>query len=225
MPKIKTFDPDEFLFDLFAMRVSEVQEMFWGEINKDKPHLEKIKIIIDSGLVDVKAKDDMGWTPLLLASRWNHIEIAKLLLDRGADVKAKDNWGDTPLHRASRYNRIEIVGLLLEKGADMGAKNRWGQTPLHLASENNNIEIAKLLLDAGADVEAKDNDGWTPLHWASARNYIEIAKLLLERGADPWAEDSANKIPKIPYDYAKEKLKPLLREYMKKPFAKKKNIV
>ncbi len=128
MPKTKTFDPDEFLFDLFAMRVSEVQEMFWGEIESKTPHIEKIEVMLESGLVDVNAKD---------------------------------------------------------------------------------------------------NRGWSPLHWASEYNFIEIAKLLLERGADPWAEDSANKIPKIPYDYAKEKLKlkPLLREYMKKPFAKKKNIV
>ncbi len=191
MPKIKTktFDPDELLFDLFAMRVSEVQEMFWEELMSQTPHIGKIEVMLESGLVDVGAKDEVGWTPLHVASDSGSIETAKLLLDRGADVNAKDEWGKTPLH--------------------------W-------ASIENYIETAELLLDRGADVKAKDDDGWTPLHWASWDNRIEIAKLLLEKGADPWAEDSSNKIP---YDYAKEKLKPLLKEYMKKPFAKKKNIV
>jgi ankyrin repeat protein len=34
------------------------------------------------------------------ATRFNHIEIAKLLLDAGADVEAKDNDGWTPLYVA-----------------------------------------------------------------------------------------------------------------------------
>ena len=109
MPKTKTFDPDEFLFDLFAMRVSEVQEMFWGEINKDKPHLEKIKIIIDSGLLDLKAKDNYGLTPLHWASGNNHIETAKLLLDRGAEVEAKNNEGKTSLDWACSNEMEDLL--------------------------------------------------------------------------------------------------------------------
>ena len=58
MSKTKTFDPDEFLFDLFAMRVSEVQEMFWGEIESETPHIEKIEVMLESGLVDMNAKDN-----------------------------------------------------------------------------------------------------------------------------------------------------------------------
>ena len=178
--KIKLFeefseewDSDEFLFDLYAMSSTEVQEMFWEELKSKTPNLEKIEVMIKSGLVDLKAKDEDGWTPLHVASRRNRIEIAKLLIDRGADVEAKvDGW--TPLHLASYWNRIETAKLLLERGADVNAKDNEGATPLHLASWNNCIEIAKLLIDAGADVRAEDNEGRTPLHRARTPQMIAI---------------------------------------------------
>jgi len=176
MPKIKTktFDPDELLFDLFAMRVSEVQEMFWEELMSQTPHIGKIEVMLESGLVDVEAKNEYGNTPLHRASYDNQIKTAKLLIDRGADVKAKDNNGQTPLHWASIENYIELAELLLDRGADVKAKDDDGETPLHWASYNNHIEIAKLLLGAGADVDAKGDDGHTPLDLAESDEMEEL---------------------------------------------------
>ncbi len=138
MPKIKTktFDPDELLFDLFAMRVSEVQEMFWEELMSQTPHIGKIEVMLESGLVDVGAKDEVGWTPLHVASDSGSIETAKLLIERGADVEAKDNDGWTPLHSASLKNHIETAKLLLDRGADVKAKNNKGLTPLYWAKSD-----------------------------------------------------------------------------------------
>ena len=162
------WDSDDFLFDLYAMSSTEVEELFFGELRSKTPHIEKIEVMLESGLVDVEAKDEVGWAPLHLASRDNSIAIAKLLIERGADVEAKTNVGLTPLHFASLHNYIELAKLLIKAGADVEAKENRGQTPLHWASIENYIELAELLLERGADLEAKDDDGETPLDGADS---------------------------------------------------------
>ena len=143
MPKTKTFDPDEFLFDLYAMSSTEIQKIFLKELNKVKPDLEKIEVMIKSRLVDVEVKNDKGRTPLNYASEFDKIEIAKLLLEAGADLEAKDKDGCTPLDRASVSNSIEIAKLLIESGADMNAEDEYRQTPLDKARSDEMRNLLK----------------------------------------------------------------------------------
>ena len=85
----------------------------------------------------------MGQTPLHWASWNNHIEIAMLLIARGADVRAKDDDGKTPLHRASWNNHIEIAKLLLDRGAEVKAGDEDGQTPLDKAQSEEMRDLLK----------------------------------------------------------------------------------
>ena len=162
------WDRDEFLLDLFTMTSTEVENLFFEEIKKSKPHIEKIRVIIESGLVDVRTKNKWGQTPLHWATMNNSIEVAKLLLDRGANVRAKDKFGWTPLHWASRWNSIETANLLLDAGADVNAINKEGHTPLHIATIERKIEMIELLLEKGADLDVIDNEGRTPLDFAGS---------------------------------------------------------
>ncbi|PMD55239.1 ankyrin, partial [Hyaloscypha bicolor E] len=54
-------------------------------------------------------------TPLYRASMNGHVDIVKLLLEKGADVNAADRDGQTPLYRAFANRHVDIVKLLLEK--------------------------------------------------------------------------------------------------------------
>ena len=61
-------------------------------------------------------------TPLHLSSINGHLEVTRLLLDRGGDPKAKNDDG-TPLHFSSDEGHLEVTRLLLERGADPTIKS------------------------------------------------------------------------------------------------------
>ncbi|KAK8080213.1 hypothetical protein PG997_008031 [Apiospora hydei] len=143
----------------------------------------------------VGVKDSAGQTSLHVASSRGRLEVAKLLIEKGADIKAAENDGRTPLHWASWGGHLEVAKLLIEKGADVKAAENDGRTPLHWASNGGRLEVAKLLIEKGADVKAAENDGRTPLHWASWGGHLEVAKLLIEKGADVKAAANDGETP------------------------------
>ena len=53
-----------------------------------------------------------------------HLEMVKLLLDRGADANLKDGGGEMALMRAAEKGNLRIVKVLLDKGADVNIKDK-----------------------------------------------------------------------------------------------------
>ena len=79
---------------------------------------EEVRQLIQGG-ADVNAKNNLGWTPLMLAA-YNNSNLATLtaLLDAGADAKAKNNEGKTALDYARMNEKLkdtEALRLLEEK--------------------------------------------------------------------------------------------------------------
>ena len=166
---------------------------------------------------------DRGKTPLHEAASGGHVEMVKLLLNRGAHVNATGGvCKTTPLHNARGQRRLEVVRCLLAKGADVNARYKdptapiqeaRGPTQLHDAAYDARLEEVRLLLDNGADVNAQDACGETPLHSASkaepserdglsaldcqeeSRRRCAVVRLLLERGANVNARDDRNNTP------------------------------
>ncbi|KAH8730688.1 ankyrin repeat-containing domain protein, partial [Phaeosphaeriaceae sp. PMI808] len=70
----------------------------------EKGHEAVVKLLIDTGKVDVDSKDfKYGQTPLSRAAEKGHEAVVKLLIDTGkVDVNSKDSYdGQTPLSRAA----------------------------------------------------------------------------------------------------------------------------
>lgn len=75
-----------------------------------KGDLATVKKFIEYG-ADVNEKSN-GLTPLMLAARYNKVEILKYLVEKGADKQVKDERGYTALKYAENSKSTEALEFL-----------------------------------------------------------------------------------------------------------------
>ena len=80
-----------------------------------------------------------GYTPLHLAARHNHHQLATLLIRKGARVDDQDCSGATPLHIAALNGSADTVNVLLNMNATVEMKDKNGKTPLDVVLENASV--------------------------------------------------------------------------------------
>jgi ankyrin repeat protein len=172
-------------------------------------HAAVVKFLIDNG-ADINSQEQGGswigalggcddtlvgrcWyhtsmrTPLIFATQSGHVEVVKLLLEKGADFSLRDAKGMTALMHAAHYDNFDIVKLLLASRADVNVSAENGRTALMLAlaplRSENPVNMVRALLRHGADVNASDRNGRTALSMAQDSGLTELVQLLKERGA------------------------------------------
>ena len=77
-----------------------------------KGDLETVKKFIEYG-ANVNEKSN-GLTPLMLAARYNRVEIIKVLLENGANIALQDERGMTAVKHAEISNAKEALAILKE---------------------------------------------------------------------------------------------------------------
>ena len=97
----------------------------------------------------------MKYTALHAASDFGHVEIVKLLLDRGfrkfidmVDVR----YNQTALHYAAQNGRKDVIITLLEHGANRRATDSTGYMPRDVATMWKKFEVAVILKEVPPEV-------------------------------------------------------------------------
>lgn len=137
--------------------------------------------------VSPNARDPNGETGLIVAMRYEALNVARLLMDQpGIDLEARAPNGNTALMMAAfRKNRQAVLDML-KRGAQV---NQKGWTALHYAAAAGSVEICTILLDKYAYIDAESPSGMTPLMLAAREGQEEVVALLLEQGADATLKD------------------------------------
>nr|XP_033797537.1 ankyrin-3 isoform X1 [Geotrypetes seraphini] len=134
---------------------------------------------VESKMV-VNRTTESGFTPLHIAAHYGNINVATLLLNRGAAVDFTARNDITPLHVASKRGNANMVKLLLDRGAKIDAKTRDGLTPLHCGARSGHGQVVEMLLDRGAPILSKTKNGLSPLHMATQGDHLNCVQLLLQ---------------------------------------------
>ena len=162
-------------------------QLYWAVTEAE---LDRVKAFLDEGMI-ADTLSYMEESLLQRAADLGHVQVARLLIERGANVNFQDGTGYTALMNAVEGDHLEMVSLLLDAGADMAALGGSDAgSALHKAARDQNIEMVRLLLDRSADPNVEDMDGDTASylqHFFSTQNppdkTAQILELLKEAGA------------------------------------------
>ena len=145
--------------------------------------------LIEDG-ADVDEQDEDGRTPVMIATRGNHVDTVRALIEAGADVDIRDDRLDNPFLYAGAEGLLDILRLVIDAGADPALTNRFGGTALIPAAERGHVAVVReLLTNSDVDVDHVNNLGWTALLEAIVlsngdERHQQIVQLLVDHGAD-----------------------------------------
>lgn len=142
--------------------------------------------------------------PLCVATALGSLEIAQLLVARGADVNARCSTPDrcAPVFTAACRNESDILSFLLQSSDKVDADAPHPvtrETALHVAAKRGHIEcVAALLASKRASVNALNRVGSSALHLAHVQGGSskskEVVRMLEAAGAQrvcPKKEEAA----------------------------------
>jgi ankyrin repeat protein len=141
-------------------------------------HSDVAKILMTNGAILSNKERDESF---LKATKAGHLEVVKLLIERGAKPQGVNEQVGDPLRWAIMKGHVDVAQFLIQKGAKLDSKELNDQ--LLNAVDQNYLEMAKFLLENKADVNFKGTDGATAVHKAFQAGDFEMVKFLMANGA------------------------------------------
>ena len=142
---------------------------------------EVTKALVNAG-ADLNRADSVGRTALEIAVFRRELELAELLVRKGAKpTTRKDPNGNTSLHVAVTNQDEGLVRLLVTHRAELSEQNRQGQTPLIIGAETGQEGVVELLLHSGAPLHLCDASNRSALERALENGHLKVLQILLQQ--------------------------------------------
>lgn len=133
-------------------------------------------------LKEVDTQNNKHSTPLSLASASDHVDITRMLIERGANVNYRAKNGFTLLHTACNQGNLEIVKLLVVHNAQVNAiASEKTAYPIQIAVFKAYDEIVSFLIRHGSKLCTEDTSFLT---LAVYNKHYKVVEVLLNAGAN-----------------------------------------
>jgi len=140
------------------------------------------EILIAKG-VEIDARMRQQVTPLhLLAAVTDNVDMARLLVEKGADVNARDVIGLRPLEYAARRGSKAVIDLLLDSGGGFDTVRAGALQTLRWAAAAGSTRLFNLVAEkVGDDLFGDASDNRITMESAILGGSVEIVKTLLSK--------------------------------------------
>lgn len=200
-----TYTEEEYFLiqELQIKKPQELIEVFNEEIKRENPRLSIIESIIS--LINIDSLNEDGLTLLHQAIFYEHIEIIKLLLERGADpflleipyetigLQSSLNPITTSFNTAASIGNKEIIELILNH-KDYSTEIENDIFCLCKSIQNDHIDVFKMLIPYFKNIDLSEHRA-LPIFYSVLNKNPEFTQILLEHGANPRVVNSFNNTP------------------------------
>ncbi|XP_066252974.1 uncharacterized protein [Euwallacea similis] len=158
--------------------------------------IDTLETAIEAG-VDVNELGPNNTSALIWAIRHKHLELIRLLLEKGADPTIRVDNGENIVITALEHKLWDEITFMefwqmvsKVSEVEINATNKNGHTILHIAVRREWEKFISILLDAKVEIDITNINGVTPLMTACFRNNFNIVNILINHGADFTKEDN-----------------------------------
>jgi len=143
-------------------RMTEKPSDFESDIHRaaEQGKLSSVQYLVKKCNADVEAKNEDGYTPIIISTEKGHLKVVKYLFEEC---------------------HATITGRAISEARNDDIKKYLKENSIYVASSEGDLAKVKYLYEERhVDVEAKDNDGKTPIICASEKGHLEVVKYLFE---------------------------------------------
>lgn len=160
-------------------------------------HLETVRLLLDAGF-DLEARDSQGRTPLFLAVTHGRLEIAELLLERGAQLEVEDKNKNTARESLAKrsFADPESFGLmwhLLDAWTKKRPFERIGSDSKEVTQVAKRAHFLELMTEGKVPTIQRSLRGFNPtqedldlaMRIVAGRGHLQALQYLVQKGANP----------------------------------------